>query len=261
MARISKAQAANHKRAEDLIHSDRPLHEDECLFVLENWREDARHINGISGAFFTPPELAQSFAATTVGCGDASIVDLCAGIGALAWHLSGTWSKRDITCVELNPDYVEVGKRIVPNAEWLCMDVFDVTELGQHFDWAVSNPPFGTIATDGRRSPRYTGGRFEYSVMDIASHVADFGAFIAPASSFPFRASGRHGAIHEPDQRHRDFVSQTGIRLGWSSVDCEFAKKLWRGVSPNVEIGVCDFTEAEATRQAFISPTERRVAS
>ena len=46
---------------------------------------------------------------------------LCAGIGVLSYAAQLECSDRsrcyaDITCVELNPHYVEVGKKVVPEA-------------------------------------------------------------------------------------------------------------------------------------------------
>ncbi|MEM6617579.1 MAG: hypothetical protein AAF619_13740, partial [Pseudomonadota bacterium] len=47
----------------------------------------------------------------------------------------------ELVCVEINPAFVEIGKKMIPEATWICADVFDVLdiELG-HFDCAVSNP-------------------------------------------------------------------------------------------------------------------------
>lgn len=55
---------------------------------------------------------------------------LCAGIGVLSYAAQLECSDRsrcyaDITCVELNPHYVEVGKKVVPEATWICADVLD----------------------------------------------------------------------------------------------------------------------------------------
>jgi hypothetical protein len=227
----------------DLVHSDKELTWDECHFVLTHYQESANHLNSQSGAFFTPHELAQSFIATTIGCGDGSIIDLCAGIGMLSWHSINSRTKREITCVEINPDYVEVGKRVVPQVNWVCASVFDLDKIGNGYDWAMSNPPFGNINRRGKNSPRYSGAKFEYHVFDIASHVAKFGAFIAPKESFPFRYSGERSHRYESNSKHLDFVKRTNIKLNCASVDTSFAKKLWNGVSPDVEIGYCDFNE------------------
>lgn len=45
----------------------------------------------------------------------------------------------DITCVELNPHYVEVGKKVVPEATWICADVLDpfLPDLLGQFDFAI----------------------------------------------------------------------------------------------------------------------------
>ncbi|MEU6719794.1 hypothetical protein ABZ897_50780 [Nonomuraea sp. NPDC046802] len=46
-------------------------------------------------------------------------------------------------CVEKNPHYVAVGQRLLPEATWICGDVFDVLSMGLgRFDTALANPPF-----------------------------------------------------------------------------------------------------------------------
>lgn len=54
---------------------------DERPFVLEHWQESTNHINGVSGAFFTPRSLASDFSIEVEG---RRIIDLCAGIVSLA---------------------------------------------------------------------------------------------------------------------------------------------------------------------------------
>ncbi|WP_461326571.1 class I SAM-dependent methyltransferase [Bradyrhizobium barranii] len=102
--------------------------------MLDNWHEGANHISTSAGAFFTPTGLARDFAIDA--CGGRTI-DLCAGIGMLAFHVF--WRAhyarerdeppKEIVCIECNPAYVEVGRKVLPEARWICADVLD-------FDWA-----------------------------------------------------------------------------------------------------------------------------
>lgn len=123
MAKLSKPESKLHMEACRLLEKD-SLTYDEKVFVLDNWQEGAEHVNALSGAYFTPRGLARDLSIYTPSGG--TLIDLCAGIGNLAFHAIDRYEQgRDrghslIVCVELNPDYVEVGKKIVPEAVWIC---------------------------------------------------------------------------------------------------------------------------------------------
>jgi hypothetical protein len=245
VAKLSKAQAKAHQQACDLLAKDR-LTEDDKWFVLENWQESATHINTIAGAFFTPVGLARDF---SIEVGGGRIIDLCAGIGALSFMCSQGYERPShITCIEFNPDYAAVGRKILPEAEWIIASVFDLPKLG-HFDFAIGNPPFGATPKGGK-APRYTGGEFEYHVIDIASDLADWGVFILPQMSAPFRYSGQQCFEVRESDRYLTFKSQTGIELGPNcGIDTDCYRRDWHGVSVATEIVVSDFVEARATRR------------
>lgn len=250
MSKLSKAQYKAHNEACALLEKDR-LSEDDRWFVLENWQESARHVNSAAGAFFTPVMLARDFNIEVAG---PRILDLCAGIGCLAfmaWNKAG-WGREpiDITCVELNPDYIAVGRKVLPEARWIEASVFDLPRDLGRFDCVISNPPFGKTPRQGS-APRYTGSAFEYHVIDIASDLGDYGAFILPQMSAPFRYSGqRHYEVSESDA-YRAFRDQTGIELGAScGIDTSTHRGDWRGVAPVTEIVTADFAEARKARQS-----------
>ena len=248
MSKLSKAQAKAHAEACAMLTKDR-LSEDERWFVLDNWQESANHINSTAGAFFTPTGLACDFAIETGGC--RAFIDLCAGIGALA-HMTQArcaWGKDvdRLVCVELNPAYAAVGRKIVPDAEWIEADVFALPDLGR-FDMALSNPPFGATKRTGDGG-HYHGRAFEYHVIDIASDLAEHGVFIIPQGSAPFRYSGHPYYEWRPGPEYEAFSRATGIELGAScGIDCEAYRKDWRGVAPAVEIVTADFGEARSRR-------------
>lgn len=245
MAKLTKAQIKAHKQACDLLAKDR-LTEDERWLVLENWHESANHINSAVGAFFTPPMLARDFAIEVPG---RRVIDLCAGIGCLAFMVWGKVPRPvEIVCVEQNPDYVAVGRKVLPEATWIVGDVFNLpSDLGR-FDCAVSNPPFGATKRTGS-APRYSGRAFEYHVIDVASDLADYGAFIIPQNSAPFRYSGEpHYRVDESDE-YRSFRAATGIELEPNcGIDTDCYRNEWRGVAPVTEIVVADFVEARKAR-------------
>lgn len=264
VAKLSKAQAKQHAEAEKILQQDR-LSEDDRLFVIENWQESARHINSIAGAFFTPWSLARDFAIEVPA---GRMIDLCAGMGTLSlarwWRGQFTQHDRisEVVCVEANPDYAAVGRKLLPEARWIVGDVFDLpTDLG-HFDAAISNPPFGIVKRT-RSAPRFTGRPFEIHVIDIASDLADWGAFIIPQASAPFRYSGcpaggwpatrrdGFGSGYEdcPGELHATLLAQTGIVMQPNcGIDTALCQQEWHGVSPLCEVVICDFVEARARR-------------
>jgi len=133
---------------------EEPDHRRRADFVFQNWHEGATHENGAAGAFFTPFGLACDFALDGAG---RRVIDLCAGIGVLSYiiHHRSKWGERlaEITCVEINPRYVSVGRKLLPQARWINADVFDWRTLDLViYDVAIANPPFGRVGTLGRRA-------------------------------------------------------------------------------------------------------------
>jgi len=244
MSRLSKEQIKLHRHALDLLEQPK-LSDDDREFVLRNWAESANHINSAAGAFFTPVELAPSV--VLYASGADTIVDLCAGIGCLglsAWWYSGR--RAQVTCVEVNPDYVAVGRKVFPEAEWICADVRAAGDIGA-FDCAIANPPFGKMAKIA--TARYA-GEDDLAVVDIASDIARWGVFILPSMSVPFEYSGRPGYSARPSAKYDKFTDATGIKLSCESTDTAFARSLWRGVAPHVEVASADFGDVRAARAA-----------
>lgn len=116
MAKLTKAQRKAHAEACKILQD--ALSIDEKIFVLENWHEGAEHMNGAIGAHFTPSGLARDFAIDAGG--GRRVIDLCAGIGGLGFWLDLDGRAGEMVCVEVNPAYVEVGRKILPQAQWIC---------------------------------------------------------------------------------------------------------------------------------------------
>lgn len=248
MAKLTKPEIKAHAEAISLIDCDRPLKDDEKEFILDNWQESATNINSSAGAFFTPRGLARDFAIEVSGSSaDRSrCIDLCAGIGSLSYAVEQKVGS--LVCVEINPEYARIGKRIVPDAEWIVGSIFNLPDLGR-FLWAISNPPFGTIKSEGFAG-KYTGSAFEYRAIEIASRMASFGAFILPQMSAPFRLSGQQCFQEEESDKARKFREQTGIVMEHGcGVDTSIYRSDWRGVSPICEIVVCEFEEPAKVMQ------------
>lgn len=245
MAKLTRAEFKAHNEALRILEKER-LTEEDKEFVFRNWHEGATNINSQAGAFFTPYDMAFDFA---FDVGGPHVIDLCAGIGMLSYatyhrHIRQGSSVPIITCVERNPEYVEVGKKLLPEANWICADLFDVLDMGfEKFDYAISNPPFGAIKRE-RNAPRYGGKDFEFHVIDVASHIAENGTFIVPQMSTGFNYSGKPHYERQKSGKAVDFQNKFGIRFhAGCGLDTSFYLDDWKGVSPLCEVICIDFTE------------------
>ncbi|SDR45264.1 methyltransferase [Pseudovibrio sp. Tun.PSC04-5.I4] len=257
MAKLTKAEAKRHAQAVEILNKD-VLTEDDKDFVFQNWHEGAEFENGSRGAFFTPWDLAFDF---SFDCGGHRIIDLCAGIGMLSFAVYHRLKERndrvpEIVCIERNPAYVAVGKKLLPEATWICADVFEWEELNLgRFDQAISNPPFGKVRRSGN-GPSYKGGLFEHHVIDIASKLACEGTFIIPQNSASFAYSGVQYHRQTPTSAGGEFAASQGFEMtAGIGIDTAFYRKSWKGVSPLCEVALIDFSECQAKEtQPVIKP-------
>lgn len=238
MAKLTKEQAKLHAEAAGLLEHPM-LSRDEREFVLENWREDAQHVNSSAGAFFTPLELASDLSIEVTG---RHLLDLCAGIGSLAYACYRHNPGLDITCVEINPDYVAVGRKVLPEARWIRADAFDYHPAARlldkddalPFDCVVSNPPYGRVKTHANKF-----GRFEYDLIAHAKALAADGVFLIPQASVPFRFSGHQTYQQYGNSDYEKFHRKTGIVLSMNcGIDTETYRTEWTIKPPVVEIAL-----------------------
>ncbi len=173
MAKLTKKETKLHQQVLDLVYSDKPLTYDEKEFILQNYAGDAV---GATGAFFTPEMLSWDFI-IDAGC-TGRCIELCAGIGRLSFDQYQRNRPEHITCVELNPEYVMIGQRVLPEAEWIVGDALQYS-TSERYDVVYGNPPFGKIKTSEAITGRYTGTEFEYKVI---TH----GAGLAPIFPYTF---------------------------------------------------------------------------
>lgn len=239
MAKLTKVQTKQHNQILDLIHSDKILTLDEKEFILLNYNEAAEVNVGPIGSFHTPMPLAYDFC---LDVGGYKRIDMCAGVGMLSFCMlqRDKWNNdedkiKELVCVELVPQYVEIGKRIVPEAEWICGDVLSVEFEEKYFDWAFSNPPFGKIKTS-EWTGKYKGSDFEYKVVERASQIAHNGSFILPQNSCGFKYSGVQYYHKIEDSKYNKFVEQTNITLyPGVGIDSSIYKEEWKNTNILVE--------------------------
>lgn len=239
MAKLSKQQLAAHRAAVQLLDNGRPLTLDEREQVFTDWHEGAGGDQTAGSAFFTPCDMASDMRFDMPGHG--TLVDLCAGIGRLAYFAGGQFYYEPadysrIVCIEKNPAFVEVGKRLFPEAEWICGDILDPAirrRIGT-FDSAISNPPFGTTTKSEHRAPRYQGAEFDLKAMDVAATLAPYCWAIVPADRAHW---DQYQGLPRQSKRADAFTKATGHPLyRFSNVCAKHYQDQWRGVSPNVEI-------------------------
>jgi hypothetical protein len=266
MGKISRQDSKLHGQAMALINSDKVLTQEEVEFCYENYNPMAEHDIGKNAVFFTPPELAWDFAVVSQPNGPT--IDLCAGIGILAWNVLkhqeagyGGLTNADprirsdlerMVCVELNPEFVRIGKRLLPQAEWYCADIFDkdfLKGLGGEFLYAISNPPYGKVASNGGWSWLKTKTMpMQWKVMEIAVRLAYAGGmFIIPKSDCPviYEPSpidrkysqpswARNHKINEDSLFEKFLNLFPGLNLYPASLDTSVYKNQWKGASPDV---------------------------
>jgi hypothetical protein len=249
MGKLSKKQVEMHDKAMQLIHSDKPLTNDQKEFILQHFDESFNHSHKNIGSFFTPYDMAQEF--RWLCQGNKRIIDLCAGIGGLSYHAwwfnnyNRSKDNVEVVCVEFVEEYVEVGKRVLPEATWIKGSILDMDlmlSLGE-FDKAYGNPPFGKIKT-GKSETNwygYSGNEFEYKAVAVASMIAKEGSFIIPKGSSPFSNSGYRHEVQKVG-KYENFKKETGISFQPSSFSA-WTETGFKHTNIDVEFVECDFDE------------------
>lgn len=219
-----------------LVHSDSPLTFEQKEFILQNYQGDG--IGG-TGAFFTPEGLAWDFTIDSNCTGRC--IELCAGIGRLSFCQYIRHRPEHITCVELNPDYVAVGKRVLPEAEWVCMDALKYTS-DKSYDIVYGNPPFGKISTSTIQTGSYSGGEFEYKVITHGASLAWYGVWIVPQGSAGFVYSGAQYYDRRESMKYKKFSEQTGyVFEAGCGIDSSIYRDQWHGTNVVCEVVTVEY--------------------
>lgn len=267
MAKISKRLLGYHNQAVKLLQK-KELNFNDREFVFENFHEGAGRMNNLVSAHFTPPSIAHSMAHNIRF---NNFVDLCAGIGTLAYKLvrqhemSATHNTPPIfgICVENCTEFYEVGKKLLPQLHWINGNIFDreviqeIKELmkGKRFS-IISNPPYGSqVKTDTKQLLKYQGSNFEYKAIELGAILGAFdGAFLLPQQSCNFRMSGSSNkSVYDKEyitSEYEKFVKQTGLEMEANtgfSTDILEGEKTWKDVSIITEIAVIEYSEFDYT--------------
>ncbi|MFT0360240.1 methyltransferase [Bacteroides thetaiotaomicron] len=242
--KLTKEQVKQHESALRLL--EKPfLTTDEKEQVYRDYYPAYGSQIGKTGAFFTPPDLAHGLCCFING---HKVIDLCAGIGILSFYFHQfTYGRAQVTCIEKNPEFVEVGKKLLPEANWICSDILDenvIKTIGK-FDFVFGNPPFGNIQSNQDASwLPYKGPEFEYKAVAVGSFLATDGAFILPQMSVPFKYSGNQRMCDTtPTNKYKRFNQATGLRLEMNcGYDTAIHKDDWKGTTNMItEIALCDY--------------------
>jgi len=170
------------------------------------------------------------------------LLDPFAGIGMLSyvmWKQHAEWENNDnfeIVCIEYSPEFVRVGKRVLPEATWIYGDAFDKStyeNLGK-FDQVICNPPYGTqVKNNGwlHKNPS------QYRAAEMAMKVSDHAVFLLQQDDCPFEYSGKQIFKKTQNSKYEKFHKETGIYLNMNcGIDLSHIqyKAEWVGLGPNM---------------------------
>lgn len=250
--KLTKQERSNHEQALRLLRKGDSITFGQVEFVHRHLRPDATTDIGKGSAFFTPWDIVSDFLIETlrVDRRPVKILDLCAGYGILS-HRKWLMCKEmgnplpEVTCVEINPEYVAIGKQLFPQAEWICMDALDVPDqlIGRQFDEFYSNPPFGAIGKEswGERKTKKP-ARWEYAIAEIGMSLCDTGTMICQQGITNWKISGCQSFVNVKNEVYEKWSSESGIRLANNcGIDCSHT----RFAETNVMIDICCIERVE----------------
>jgi predicted RNA methylase len=219
--KLSKAEQKLQREVKALLDSDKTLTFEELEYIYENFNPGSISDVTVHSAYFTPLDMAYDFALFAGRHGVC--VDMCAGIGILTFCAQvrdtyhGNITKQ--ICIERNPEYLRIGRRLLPNVEWILGDMFDqsiwndIIKRHGPIDCIVSNPPFGKVSkTDCDRSwLKYQGADLDIASIEIALKHATYVDMILPTGSVPFKMKPYYQKVE--NRKIEKLKSDTGLNI------------------------------------------------
>lgn len=261
--KLTKSERKRHEKALELLHSypagkhrhtlidcDCGNKDDGCedcddgwitvsQYIFTHFHPGSCHDVGKCANFFTPYSDAREVVYAE-GSPIGRILEPTAGIGVIADTVLrfALWNNAlkniQITCVELVPEFVEIGKILVPEARWIRGNILDVIQDLGEFDHAVGNPPFGKIPSN--TSKNGFGNAIEFAILDaIIPRCKHGGSFIMPPGShgFDFASEGSFIAGNKPVyQRWKKIHPEWKIEPSCF----QLASNQWKGASIRCEV-------------------------
>lgn len=237
MGKLSKREISKQVELKKLIDETKVLTDNQKEHIYKEFNEafigDVTH----SSAYFTPIELAFDFALMSPTYG--YVLDACAGIGVLSYtaNIRDTYDGniKQLICIEKNPEFVEIGKKLLPDADWHCGSIFDQKLHQKIFrkhkikksDCMISNPPYGTVTMkyvpDGERDwLDYSGKEFDMAVIEVGHKLAEYHSYILPVQSCIFSVSGAHYHQHKTNRKFNKLkkdIDEPNLIQQWTSID------------------------------------------
>jgi predicted RNA methylase len=242
--KITKEKEKLHDEALAILSLSRKLNFDEIEKVYAQYNPMATHRVSKGAIYFTPTGLCRDLATMARIERKSSVLDLCAGIGGLTWEMQileaydGNANAKRHVCVEIDPEFCDVGKKLIPDVEWIRGDVFDqdlMRSLGE-FDLGISNPPFGHVpGLDNYRAWSQQKHPAHLATVDVLLRMCHTGIAILPENS----VNPLHSPNREQSRDYSRFVAEyPGVDLVPIPVDV--SRYEWNGANPNVLL--CDIS-------------------
>ena len=245
--RVSKKQTRQHDRLMAMLSSSDRLSVDQIESFYDDFVPSSMANTTKLNAFFTPQSVAQEIS-VFCDCDGSTVLDLAAGIGSLSYGIlsSGRKPKR-VVAIEINPEFVKIGKRLLPEVEWICGDIFDATAMKRlgRFDWVISNPPFNVpMPPDVKKDAGPVTS--DLAAVVVALTVANDGMFILPQKSTPWKFSGRqtYECSNPPTAVRRFMDRHPSINFYCVSCDLAYCKDDWQdGITMPELVHITNYTE------------------
>jgi predicted RNA methylase len=198
--KLTKPEIKLQKEVKEVLIKEVLTFEDK-EFIYENFHPGTVADITSDSAYFTPLDMAYDFGLFAGRYGVC--VDMCAGIGGLTFaaRTRDHYDKKikHSICIERNPKFIEIGKKLLPEAIWIQGDIFDksiwdeITTTYGKVNYVYSNPPFGKVTKTGadRSWLKYKGADLDMAAIEVALNWCDNISMILPSGSLTFKYSGR----------------------------------------------------------------------